>query len=163
MMFGTADLLIGSHQLQGDTCKLHTEWGTTQALSPAAQHMESEVGFLEYVARTLRGRKMGRVKQVVSQMMKAVQGDLPQPWSVRAPEHHWHWNTEEWHWRVTGAKYCTRKFPLNYTKAKSTTKLEQLLGGWIQGKSVHCRDFDKQPTEIRSAFLNAGQNKEKEK
>lgn len=37
---------------------------------------------------------MGCVKQVVSQRTKAVQGDLPQPRSLRAPEHHWHWNTE---------------------------------------------------------------------
>lgn len=31
--------------------------------------------------------------------------------------------------RVTGAKRYTRKFLLNYTEAKSTTELEQLLAG----------------------------------
>lgn len=62
MMFGTADLLTGSHQSQGNTWKLYKVWGTTQALSPTAQNTESEVGFWEYMAESFERTKDGMYK-----------------------------------------------------------------------------------------------------
>lgn len=138
------NLLTGSHQHHRNTCKL-CKVEAPHKLSPQQHKVQSQrLVSGNTRPKALRVRKMGCVKQAVSQMGRAVIGQGT--WTPLVLEH-----------TVTAAKRYARKLLLNYTEAKST-KLKQLLAGWIQGNSVHCTDFDKQPPEIRSAFLNASQN-----
>lgn len=90
-------------------------------------------------------------------MGRAVQRDLPLAvigQSTRTPSASEHREWQEPSAMLENSSRIT-------LKQKKHHKLKQLLSGWMQDKSVHCTDFDKQPTEIRWAFFSAGQNTKK--